>query len=126
MSTPPPGVPGKWLWHQRTLERLHDELVAAHREHRTEATAPLERGGTDRVDTADDVRELDTLRAEIALEGAELAEVVAALARLRNGSYGFCEATGAPIEPERLRAVPWTRLCAAAARRVATRNLPPP
>jgi RNA polymerase-binding transcription factor DksA len=115
MSTPLSGIPAKWLWHYNTLRRLRAELAEAHREHRAEASAPLERGGTDCVDTAADLRELDTLRAELAIEGAELAEIDAALERLHRGTYGLCEATGEPIAPLRLRAVPWTRFSAAAA-----------
>ena len=57
----------------------------------------------------------DELLAELLTESVELSEVDAALARLRAGTYGICEATGAPIDPERLRALPWTRLSLAAA-----------
>ena len=117
MSTPLSGIPAKWLWHYHALQRLRAELSEAHREHRADASAPLERGGTDCVDTAADLRELDTLRAEMAIEGAELAEIDAALERLRRGTYGLCEATGEPIAHARLRAVPWTRFSAPAARR---------
>ena len=40
----------------------------------------------------------------------QLMEIENALARIENGSYGLCEETEEPIEPERLRAIPWTRL----------------
>jgi RNA polymerase-binding transcription factor DksA len=126
MSSPLSGIPARWLWHYHTLQRLRAELSEARREHRTDASAPLERGGTDCVDTADGACELDTLRAEIALEGAELTEIDAALERLRLGTYGLCEATGGPIEPARLRAVPWTRFSATAANRGAASSDPPP
>lgn len=39
-----------------------------------------------------------------------LAEVESALARIERGTYGFCEETEEAIEPERLLAIPWTRL----------------
>lgn len=39
-----------------------------------------------------------------------LVEIDFALARIDNGSYGICEETEEPIERERLRAIPWTRL----------------
>lgn len=39
-----------------------------------------------------------------------LAEINFALARIDNGSFGICEETEEPIETERLRAIPWTRL----------------
>ena len=34
-----------------------------------------------------------------------------ALARIEDGTYGSCLHTGEPIEPKRLDAVPWARLC---------------
>lgn len=41
---------------------------------------------------------------------SQLMEIESALARIENGSFGFCEETEEEIEPERLRAIPWTRL----------------
>lgn len=40
----------------------------------------------------------------------QLMEIEMALARIENGSYGICEETEEAIEPERLLAIPWTRL----------------
>jgi RNA polymerase-binding protein DksA len=54
-------------------------------------------------------RELD----EGLTEGAErqLEQIDAALARIEDGTYGTCAACGKPIDPERLRAMPWVTLC---------------
>lgn len=41
---------------------------------------------------------------------SQLVEIEGALARIENGSFGICEETEELIEPERLRAIPWTRL----------------
>lgn len=41
---------------------------------------------------------------------SQLYEIESALGRIDNGSFGFCEETEEPIEVERLRAIPWTRL----------------
>ncbi len=83
---------------------------------RTEAVrTELERGGTDSGEVANDESEHDTMVAEIRREQTELAEIEGALTRLRLGTYGLCEATGVPIETERLRVLPSTRYCAAAA-----------
>ncbi len=38
-----------------------------------------------------------------------IAEIDNALMRIENNSYGICEETGEPIEPNRLQAMPWTR-----------------
>jgi RNA polymerase-binding protein DksA len=40
-----------------------------------------------------------------------LAEIEAALARIDDGTYGFCERCGKPIGEERLDALPWATLC---------------
>lgn len=40
----------------------------------------------------------------------QLMEVESALARIENGTFGICEETEEAIEPDRLRAIPWTRL----------------
>ncbi len=41
---------------------------------------------------------------------AQLIEIETALSRIDKGLYGTCEETEEPIEPERLLAIPWTRL----------------
>lgn len=41
---------------------------------------------------------------------SQLYEIESALGRIDNGSFGTCEETEEPIEVERLRAIPWTRL----------------
>ena len=38
----------------------------------------------------------------------QLEEIEKALARIEEGCYGVCEVTGEEIEPERLKAIPWT------------------
>ncbi len=38
-----------------------------------------------------------------------LFEVLEAIRRIQRGRYGICEVTGQPIEPERLRVIPWAR-----------------
>lgn len=40
----------------------------------------------------------------------EIREIDQALDRMETGQYGICEETGEPIEVNRLRAIPWTRL----------------
>lgn len=51
--------------------------------------------------------------AQTSLEHAdyEIQEVDAALARVDDATYGFCEVDGAPIDPDRLRAKPAARFC---------------
>jgi RNA polymerase-binding transcription factor DksA len=40
---------------------------------------------------------------------ASIVDVLDAIRRIERGTYGICELTGKPIEPERLRAIPWAR-----------------
>ncbi len=40
----------------------------------------------------------------------QLLEIEGALSRIEMGTYGICEETEEPIEPQRLLAIPWTRL----------------
>jgi DnaK suppressor protein len=46
-----------------------------------------------------------------------LSEVDAAIARLTEGTYGYCESCGKPIAPARLEAKPAARRCIACASR---------
>ncbi|EBA15498.1 hypothetical protein RSK20926_14811 [Roseobacter sp. SK209-2-6] len=45
----------------------------------------------------------------------ELRQIDAALARLREGSYGFCQICGDGINPERLSTLPATPFCSSCA-----------
>jgi DnaK suppressor protein len=44
-----------------------------------------------------------------------LHQIESALSRIDNGKYGICEETEEPIELERLKLMPWTRVSAAGA-----------
>lgn len=101
-------IPAKWSWHHRALLRLRDKLLRERDEHNAEFRAPIEKGGADAVDVANEKLEHATLLAELASEEAELTAVDAALERIRNGTYGICTVSGKPISAARLRAVPWT------------------
>lgn len=91
------------------VEFLHDESGASLEDELGEIGG----GGTDNHlgDTAGAAydRELD----QGLEEGAQqtLDEIDAALARIDDGTYGICENCGEPIPEDRLRAIPWTRLC---------------
>lgn len=38
-------------------------------------------------------------------------QIDAALARIKDGTFGVCEVCGKPIAPERLQAIPWALRC---------------
>ena len=46
----------------------------------------------------------------------KLQDVVRALGKLDEGTYGSCDACGGPIEPDRLEAIPWATRCVSDAR----------
>jgi DnaK suppressor protein len=89
---------------------------------RTEVKAQMQGSGDERVvglrnrlDETDDWAVADSL-AELDIAGLrhalkELTEVDAALARLRDGSYGECSDCGEPIAPARLSAYPTATRC---------------
>jgi RNA polymerase-binding transcription factor DksA len=106
-----------WLWHHRTLQALRRRLMREHDEHRQAASPAPNEHEIDQAVTAGVETERDVIFAEVSAEENALAEIEAALERLRRGSYGICEETGKPIPAERLRAVPWTRYTRAAAER---------
>jgi RNA polymerase-binding transcription factor DksA len=123
MKSHPGHIPSQWNWHHRALLKVRDALRRECEEHSDAARTITETDAHDAVDTANRNTDYGTLIAEIRFEEAELAEVEAALERLQHGAYGVCEATGQPIEPERLRALPWTRLCQSAATHAALRAM---
>ena len=46
----------------------------------------------------------------------KLQDVLRALEKLDEGTYGMCDAGGEPIEAERLEAIPWATRCVSCAR----------
>jgi len=45
------------------------------------------------------------------LHSRTLREIDGALRRFEQGTYGVCEQCGQEIQPNRLKAIPWTRYC---------------
>ena len=68
-----------------------------------------DRGGDEADQTVRVLAEAEFLSLHERLR-TQLMEIEAALGRIENGSFGVCEETEEQIEPERLRAIPWTRL----------------
>lgn len=97
--------------------RLNGRLLVERDERRQTAISSLAEHHKDPADTAAGESERDILFAELGMEDNSIAEVEAALQRIRKGTYGICEVTGKPISADRLRAIPWTRYCREAAPR---------
>jgi DnaK suppressor protein len=104
------------------LIRLEHDLRQRQEKLRTEVKAQMQGSGDERVvglrnrlDETDDWAVADSL-AELDIAGLrhalrELMDVDAALARMRNGTYGECVDCGEPIAPARLAAYPTATRC---------------
>lgn len=97
---------------RRLADRLH-ELQAAlqqQRQFRLEQLRELAEGAANASPAVDGVHDEvgEILRASAA---TALAEVEAALDRMRTGSYGVCERCTAPVSYERLEILPMSRYC---------------
>ena len=97
----PVAIPARWSCHHRHLLQLRSRLLRADLGLLENARTPAEAGLGAQV--------IDFTLALLTREYDALGEVDAALDRIEHGTYGTCEATGRPIPPDRLRAVPWLR-----------------
>ncbi len=68
-----------------------------------------DRGGDEADQTVRVLAESEFLNRHERLR-VQLLEIESALGRIENGTFGVCEETEEIIEPERLLAIPWTRL----------------
>jgi DnaK suppressor protein len=95
---------------RKRLEEMRDDLsrsiTVLQGEH------PLIRGGAAEAgDAGANLSEADRNQASVELAAAQRAEVLAALARLDDGSYGLCVDCGQPVPAARLDARPATPRC---------------
>lgn len=112
----PNSIPAQWAWHYRTLQTLRQRLTGEREAHKQDSEAVSEVDmAAGFADAVSDRNERDVLAAAVAMEEGMLAEIEAAMERIREGSYGVCELTGKTIPDERLRALPWTRFTREAA-----------
>lgn len=91
-------------WRASELRALLQAAAAA-------AESPPELGDFKDVAAEETRAVVDEVALSIAAE--ELAQVVAALRRVDDGTYGECQDCGEPIDERRLRALPATPVCTA-------------
>lgn len=91
------------------LQQVKMDILNRVREARQHLDAEDRVGGDEADQTVRVLAEADFVTMHDRLR-SQLLEIESALARIENGSYGLCEETEEPIEVERLRAIPWTRL----------------
>jgi RNA polymerase-binding protein DksA len=92
---------------EKSLERIAKPINREKGDYETN----FEEIGMDREDNTTEVEEyVENLPVEITLE-KKLQDVISALDRIENGTYGFCENCQKEIEIERLRANPSAKTC---------------
>ncbi|WP_395741735.1 TraR/DksA family transcriptional regulator [Prosthecobacter sp.] len=123
-STLSPAVPRCWAWHYHKLQTLLDELLGKRSDHQAEVSEPIEPHSMDLADSATDEFDHELALGLLAQEDDALLEVVSAINRIMQGTYGICEDTGRPIPAARLRAVPWARRTVEAQSRAEREGLP--
>jgi DnaK suppressor protein len=96
-------------------ERLLSErsAVLARVRERLDLAAPLQTHLPDEMDEVSVNQDLALMFRLADKEQKLLGELDAALARMDEGSYGYCEGTGEPIDYRRLLARPWARFSVA-------------
>ncbi len=90
------------------LQNIKTDLLNRVRDARSQLDN-METGGDEADQTVRVLAEQEFVNMQDRLRN-QLIEIESALARIENGSFGVCEETEESIEPERLRAIPWTRL----------------
>ena len=104
-----PQIPPRWSWHYHKLQSLRDRLLDSRDDQLGQVAGVEEPFSVDPADSASDETDHEAALGILARDHDMLLEVNAAIRRILEGSYGICEASGQPIPPDRLRAVPWTR-----------------
>lgn len=99
-------------------ERVELESELGNLGHRVEGTdwmaAPAEQEReSDYVDQADHVEEFESKVGRLEAIETRYQEVLRALARIEDGTYGICLKSGEPIEEDRLEANPAAETCKA-------------
>lgn len=109
-----PKVQRKWNEHHTKLIELRERLRGEKSARTESAKHTVPNFSEHMADAATDTYDRDWALAALSSTQNALYEIDEALNRIYSGSYGKCELTGMPIEPERLKAIPWTRFSASA------------
>jgi RNA polymerase-binding transcription factor DksA len=104
----------KWAQHYRMLTMLRDRFTRELSDRSETAREEAPTYSEHMADAATDSYDRDCALAMLSSSQTLLYEIEQAMNRITTGTYGVCEATGKPIEMERLAAIPWTRFTAEA------------
>ena len=97
--------------YRKLLLRRRDEILASVRREPEALQASLQT--PDAVEFAVKTAEQDVTAATADIRNQMLREIERALRRVAGGTYGVCEGCSEPINPNRLKAIPWARYCVA-------------
>lgn len=131
-AMPEDQVPSQWRSYYKRLIDMRSFLRRGKRNQLNAANEQNLRYGEHMADVGTNSYEKDLALSRVSSEQDALFEIGAALDRIQDGTFGKCELTGKPIEPERLEAIPWTRFSADAERhleregQIKTASLPQP
>jgi len=118
-----PTIPLKWKKHYHRLTELREQLLHNKNQLAEDARQETPTIGTHMADAGTDTFDRDWALSMLSLEQNAVYEIEEALDRIHLGTYGTCELTGKPIEPDRLDAIPWTRFTAEGEREVERNGL---
>src|SRR3989442_9961938 len=107
-------VPGRWAEQHHRLTELRERILQEKRAQTENVQAELCTFSEHMADAATDSYDHDCALALLSSAQEAIYEINEALNRIKNGTYGICEASGTRIEAERLKAIPWTRFSLAA------------
>ncbi|MEX0325875.1 MAG: TraR/DksA family transcriptional regulator [Puniceicoccaceae bacterium] len=109
----PDNVPRKFQKYHKLLIELRDhvrEELNLHSNDTLKRSQKEDAGDISiSVDAGTDNFDRDFALSLLSSEQESLKEIEAAIERIYDGNYGYCEVTGEAIKPERLEAVPFTR-----------------
>lgn len=104
----------------RSLLVSEQERLRGLRERSGDALAQTQEGSQEELSTFDqheadvgtELHDMEVSQTVVEQLDARLEAVEAALSRVEEGTYGYCQQCGQPIDDERLRAMPTARYCA--------------
>ena len=116
-------VPPKWKSHYASLEQLRERLLNKKNDLVNDARQEITPFSMHMADAGTDEYDRDWALSMISSEQDAVYQIEQAMDRIHNNTYGICELSGKPIEPERLAAIPWTRFTAASERELERNGL---
>ena len=112
----PKKINPKWAEHYKHLTELHAYLLAQRGNLAKDAQEENVSYSEHMADAGTDSYDRDWALSMLSSEQNALWEIDQAINRIENDTYGICELTGKRIEAQRLKAIPWARFSATAAK----------